>query len=135
MKREQQALELRMAGRTWLEIAETLGYADNSGPIRAVEGLLKRTLSPTVELWRALSAERLSKILQVFWPKMLAGDDNAARLCLKAVSDLRALFGTDAPIKVEVDIREEARRLARELGLDEAEVIAEAEALLKVGPV
>ncbi len=136
MKREQQALELRMAGRTWLEISLALGYADNSGPIRAVEGLLKRTLTPTVEHWRALSAERLSKILEVFWPRMVGGDEGAGKICLRAVSDLRALFGTDAPIKVQVDIQEEARRIAREMGLPEDEidkVVREAEKLLKAG--
>ena len=133
MKREQQALELRMAGHTWLSISEALGYADNSGPIRAVEGLLKRTLAPTVSQWRALSAERLSKIIQVFWPKMLAGDEGAAKICRQGVADLRALFGTDAPVEVTLNIRDEARRIAQEMGLDPEAVVAEAEALLKAG--
>ena len=133
IQRGQQALELRMAGRNWYEIADSIGYKSHASAIAAVNSILQRTLKPTTDHWRSLTAERLTKILQVFWPKMLSGDPDAAKLCLKAAADLRALLGMDAPIKVEVDIREEARRIAQEMGLDPEAVVAEAEALIKAG--
>ena len=42
-EKQQRALELRMAGRTWNEVAEALGYASHAGAINAVK-----------QSWRAL---------------------------------------------------------------------------------
>jgi hypothetical protein len=61
---------------------------------------------------------------------MLQGNERAAAIVLKAVADIRSLLGLDAPARVEVDIRSEAVRIAKELGLDPAEVLREAEAIL-----
>ena len=131
VRKQRLALELRMAGRTFFEIAKDVGYASQSGAIYAVETALAKTLQPTADHFRALTSERLMKILQVFWVKMLMGDEVGAKMCFRALADLRALLGLDAPIKVQVDIREEARRIAQEMGLDPEAVVREAEELLK----
>ena len=44
VEKQGQALELRMAGRTWREIAEALGYASHSGAIEAVRVALQKTV-------------------------------------------------------------------------------------------
>ena len=99
--RQRQALELRMAGRTWQEIADNLGYANHTGAIAAVKTALQSTLRPPADHYRALTLERLTKILQVHWPLMLQADAASTRLCLQAIGDIRQLMGMDSPAKVE----------------------------------
>ena len=99
--KQRQAVELRMAGRTWQEIADALGYADHSGAVRAVQDSLQKTLGVPSAEFRELTLERLTKILQVQWPNMLRGEVPAAKLCLQTIGDMRQLMGVDMPSKVE----------------------------------
>ena len=99
--KQRQAVELRMAGRTWQEIADALGYADHSGGVRAVQDSLQKTLGVPSAEFRELTLERLTKILQVQWPSMLRGEVPAAKLCLQTIGDMRQLMGVDMPSKVE----------------------------------
>ena len=99
--KQRQAVELRMAGRTWQEIADALGYADHSGAVRAVQDSLQKTLGVPSAEFRELTLERLTKILQVQWPSMLRGEVQAAKLCLQTIGDMRQLMGVDMPSKVE----------------------------------
>ena len=101
VEKQRQAVELRLAGRTWQEIANALGYRNHSSAIYAVESALKKTLEPASDSFRALTLERLTKVLQVFWPMMLQGDYNAAKTVMQAIGDMRKLMGTDAPTQVE----------------------------------
>lgn len=98
--RQQKAIELRMAGRTFQEIADSLGYTHSSGAYMSVQAGLKKTLQVPSDHYRALNAERLNKILQIFWlPMTRDQNEKAAVICLKAIADLRALLGLDAPVK------------------------------------
>ena len=90
-----------MAGRTWQEIAGTLGYASHAGAIAAVKTVLARTDSDYGDRFRTLTLERLTKVLQTFWPTMLRGDATAASVCLKAIKDMRDVTGVDIPARVE----------------------------------
>ena len=99
--KQRTALELRMAGRTWQEIAEHLGYANHSGAIAAVRTALSKTLQEPAENFRAMQLERLEKIIQVYWPMMLRGDIAGGNMCLKAIKDLRDMLRLDSPTKIE----------------------------------
>ena len=101
VEKQRRAVELRMAGHTWQTIADTLGYSNHSSAIRAVEAALVRTLEPASSSFRALTLERLTKVIQVFWPMMIQGDYSAARTVMQASSDIRKLLGLDSPVQVE----------------------------------
>lgn len=81
--RAHNALELRLSGRRWTDIAESLGYADESGPRKAVERLLDRTGAELVGEYRAQELARLDRVHETYWPAALAGDTDAAGLVLK----------------------------------------------------
>ena len=100
-EKQQRALELRMAGRTWNEVAETLGYASHAGAINAVKAILARSDSDYGSRFRTLTLERLTKVLQTYWPTMLRGDVPAANVCLKTITDMREVTGIDMPQRVE----------------------------------
>ena len=95
VEKQRRALELRMAGRQWAEIAKAVGYASHSGAIAAVEAALKKTLTPAVEEHRALTLERLTRILASYWPAMLQGDAQSAGICLGSIDRMRGLLGLD----------------------------------------
>lgn len=99
--KQHQAMELRLAGRTWQEIADHLGYASHTGAYEAVKVALSRSNHEAVEDYRSLTIGRLTKILQVHWPLMLQGDGNATRFCLQTIKDMRDLLGLDSPAKFE----------------------------------
>ena len=99
--RQKQAVELRMAGRTWHEIADSLGYASTSGAVAAVRAVLSRSDADYGTQFRTLTLERLTKILQTYWPAMLRGDQSSATVCLKAIKDMRDVTGIDMPARME----------------------------------
>ena len=55
--KQRKAVELRMAGRTWQEIADALGYADHSGAVRAVQDSLRKTLGAPSAEFRELTTQ------------------------------------------------------------------------------
>lgn len=128
VEKQRQALELRMAGRTYTEIAKTLHYANHAGAIAAVKTALQKTLQPTGDEFRALTLERLTKILQVHWPAMLQHDEKASILALRTIKDIRELLGLDAPQKL--DIRMAVTELAEQYGLSPEEMMRESERIL-----
>ena len=93
VEKQRMALELGMAGRRWDEIAQTVGYANHTGAIAAVKVALEKTLQEPAEHYRALTLERLTKVLQVYWPSMLNGDLQATDRILKVISEISALMG------------------------------------------
>ena len=100
-QKQQQAMELRMAGRTWQEIADHLGYASHTGAYEAVKVALSRSNHEAAEDYRSLTIGRLTKILQIHWPLMLQADNNSTRLCLQTIKDMREVLGLDSPSKFE----------------------------------
>ena len=100
-QRQHQAMELRMAGRTWQEIADHLGYKSHTGAYEAVKVALSRSNHEAAEDYRSLTIGRLTKILQVHWPLMLQADNNSTRLCLQTIKDMREVLGLDSPSKFE----------------------------------
>jgi hypothetical protein len=99
--RQLQALELRLAGATYDEIAERLGYASRSGAFNAVDSALKLTKREPAEGVRRLSAERLDRATLAIWRKVSAGDLHAIDVLLRVESRRAKLLGLDAPQQLE----------------------------------
>jgi hypothetical protein len=102
--KQRRALELRKAGRTWAEIARVVGYKNHSGAIAAVKVALEKTLKEPADHYRALTLERLTDVIRVYWGDMLNHDLRATDRVLRAIADIRALLGLDAPIQEEISI-------------------------------
>lgn len=100
--RQAKALELRLAGRTWDEIATELHYADRSGPSRAVDAVLDRHESPSVETVRKLQDARLEALYERTWPDAMAGDEKARDFALKLHDRKVKLHGANMPEKMVV---------------------------------
>jgi hypothetical protein len=76
-ERGAEALQLRMMGLTYAQIAETVGYADRAAAFNAVTDELNRQAVDGLES-RATAAAvmltRLDRLLRGLWPDASAGD-------------------------------------------------------------
>lgn len=90
-EKQRKALQLRIAGATFAEIAAQLGYADESGAYRLVDRALIETQRPPAEELRTLLTMRYERLLLALWPKATAGDVpsiNAARRIVDSLAKL-----------------------------------------------
>ena len=100
--RAARALELRMEGMKFDDIAEELGYAGRQGAYDAVSRELKAlTREPAEEVLR-LDLERLDKMWGVHYLNAQAGDAVALSSCMRIMERRARLLGLDAPSKNEV---------------------------------
>lgn len=102
--REREALRLRLAGLTYAEIAERLGYSRPASAYVAVQRALAKICPPEdVAALRQLEIQRLDQLLQSRWEKALAGDDAALDRVLRILERKARLLGLDAPEKRQVE--------------------------------
>ena len=101
-QRQRLALERRLAGETYQQIADALGYKSKCGAYKAVEGALREVTREPAEAVRELELQRLDAMLATLWPLMQKGDIQALAGCLK-ISERRAkLLGLDRSQCVDV---------------------------------
>ena len=104
----QQAIKLRMAGATINQIAEQLGYANDSGAYKAIMRELEQTaqdMGESTEAVRQLEIKRLDQMLFPIWNQVLTGDQGAIGTALKIQERRAALLGLDAPKQIEARVR------------------------------
>ena len=128
--RRARALEMRIACYTYRQIAEELEYASEQQAYEAVRDEMAKAVREPVAALREQELDRLNKMLYALWPNIEAGNQGAIQTGLRVMERRAKLLGMDAPIDYRV-VREEAQRLADELGLDRKEVMAEAEAIIR----
>jgi hypothetical protein len=95
-ERRRRAVELRLAGASYAQIAERLDYADASGPFRAVA----RSLSlgeGTADQLRELELARLDRLQEGVWPKAVAGRLQAVDAVLAIMRRRSRLLGLGRP--------------------------------------
>jgi hypothetical protein len=86
-----------MAGASFDEIAESLGYADRGGAFKAVMTALNSTLlEPAAEV-RELELKRLDRLWLAVWDLATKGDLQAVDACLRIMKRRADFEGLDAP--------------------------------------
>lgn len=108
--KQQQAVQLRMAGATLNQIASELGYASDSGAYKAIMRELEQTAhdqSESTEAVRQLEIKRLDSMLFPIWNSVLTGDLQATTTALRIQERRASLLGLDAPKQVDARIRVE----------------------------
>lgn len=134
-ERRIKALELRKAGQSYRAIGRALGisYQQALRDVTHVLDDLNAQATDTAERYRRLEVERLDALLDPLWPSAIGGHLRAQEMVLRIMERRAKLLGLDAPLQHEVLVRQQAERLAAELGLDPAEVLAEAERIVRAG--
>lgn len=106
-RRQLQALQLRIEGKSFEQIKVEVGYASRGAASNAVQAALQRWgVEPAAEL-RTLEMARLDAITDKLWPKIEAGNLGAISVYLQVAQRRARLLGLDAPaemnLKGEVD--------------------------------
>lgn len=112
------AASFRAAGLTFREIGERLG-CDPTWARTLVLKALEEAKYESAELMRTQIGLRLDALLATYTGRALQGELEAAKFVRSVIADQRQLFGTDAPIRVDVaDVTDDAVLvLAEELGV------------------
>lgn len=107
-RKQNAALQMKLAGATWQEVAEVIGYPTARQAIVAVEQSLERELAhpDSQAQLRAMAGKRLERLLRSTWPKAL-NDENPEHLqavgkAREILGDYAKLFGLNAPTEVTV---------------------------------
>jgi hypothetical protein len=102
------AVQMRLAGATWAEIAQALGYPTPRQALVSTERALVKQLDSYEdrEKMRKIAGARLERLLRSVWPKAINPDDPDHLVAVskaREVIDRHAkLFGLDAPVEVVV---------------------------------
>lgn len=103
-ERRGKAVQLRLRGATWDDIAERLDYSSRSAACKDVSRALEQHLGEVdrgvAEMRRVLLA-RLERITYAMWPDAMSGDAAAARTILRAIAQQVKLYGLDDPKRLE----------------------------------
>ncbi|MDV3215240.1 hypothetical protein [Mycobacterium avium] len=110
--RAEEAFRLRAVGRTWAEIANTLGYRGRQSAQDAVRRHLERTAPESPEAARRSASEGLRITKSVLFAELAAakqrGDSQGLVATAKAIADMiekdARLNGLHAPQRTEVDV-------------------------------
>lgn len=103
--RSNRALELKMAGATWQQIADTLHYKNQRGARAAVDTALQREqrrVGDIREEYRTMQLLRTERSMRAIWPQVIAGDLFAVDRMIKIMERQAKLLGLDAPTQVSV---------------------------------
>ena len=107
-QRGQEAIKLRMAGATIADIANQLGFSNESGAYKAIIRELERTakdMGESTEAVRQVVLKRLDQMLLTVWSDVLNGDNAAVQTALRIEERRASLLGLDAPKQIEARVR------------------------------
>lgn len=123
VEKQRQALQARIEGATYAQIAEQVGYAGTSGAEKAVKSALRKTLQEPADELRTLHFWRLEAAWRHLMPELLKGNPIAITAGVRVLERQAKLFGLDAPVRL--DVRALVRKAAERHGLsgDESRVL------------
>jgi len=104
-QRELEAIQLRLAGATFAQIAEKVGYRGPQGAQSAVKRGLARIRGKAeeiAEVLRGVEDSRYDRILRAIDPQVRQGHLGAVDRALRVSKARRELWGLDAPTKTDV---------------------------------
>ncbi|GIV22152.1 MAG: hypothetical protein KatS3mg023_3903 [Armatimonadota bacterium] len=107
--RSQQALQLRVQGYSFAQIAEQLGYKTKYAAWHAVYRALQKLPAKNAELLRDIELERTDVALRALYPKVIDGDCNAIKRWTEVIELRCRILGLFAPTKVEHGVVDDAQ--------------------------
>lgn len=95
-------MALRLAGASYKDIADALGYSDPSSAHDVIMQTLSRINFHNAKELRAIENARLDRAQQAIWAQVLDGELGAVKTFLKLAERRAKLNGLDAPQKIQV---------------------------------
>ncbi len=101
-EKTRRAMALKLAGASYAQIAQQLGYHDASGARKAVQRGMKTALQETGSELRKIHYGRLEHMLMLLWPEVNQRDLPAMTTALSVMDRMERLFGLNAAERIEV---------------------------------
>ena len=95
--RKLRAIELKMQGLNYQQIADELGYTNRGTVYKIIRDAQASRLSEAVETQRELELARLDALQAALWPDAMAGDVQASHAALKVIEARCRLLGLIRP--------------------------------------
>lgn len=104
IERAIKALDLRKAGKSYVDIGKALGISATKafGIIRSELHNLNDRKSSTAEEILRLEIERCYELIQSLWPRK--SEPRTAEVILKTIERISKFYGLDKPLKIEQSI-------------------------------
>ncbi len=103
-QRDLKAIELRLAGYTFQQMAEQMGFKDHSQAYRCWARAMASQVAENVDELRQLEDARLDALWAPMFTKAKAGNHLAVDRCLMIMARRARLWGLDAPVKRFVEV-------------------------------
>ena len=87
------AVEMRMMGSSYEEIAEILGYASKSGAWQAVNRAIDKHVETSIDLYRIDGLARLDSMQRLLWVRVNRGDVTAMRIVQSIINQRMRILG------------------------------------------
>src|SRR4051794_16459536 len=95
--RKARCVELALAGHSYDEIAQEVGYQNRGTAWRAVQDALSSTIAEAVTEYRQLELARLDALQAAHWAQAVGGSVRSADLVLRVIDRRTKLLGLDQP--------------------------------------
>lgn len=109
-ERRNKAIQLRLAGAEWEQIATSLGYAGRAAACKDVTRALQASMAEqqvSADVLRETELLRLDRLQRGLWPAAAAGDTRSADTVLRIIDKRIQLRGLNVPPDVEERLRRE----------------------------
>lgn len=93
--RKARAVELRLAGMEYAEIAREVGYANKGTAWKAANGALRERTDQMADEYLETELARLDALQAASWEDAMAGDTTAIHTVLKVMGHRMRLLGLD----------------------------------------
>lgn len=100
-ERKKNALELRLAGASYRDIAQALEVSPATALQDCKEALADIPAQQADEM-RTVELSRLDRLQRAVWPRAVKGDLQAVDRAIKIIDRRAKLFGLDAPQQVQI---------------------------------
>jgi hypothetical protein len=135
LERRQRLTACRLAGiRDQRQLARQLGCSQATvcRDLQALDAEFRRQAAADVAAEKGLELARTERLIAGLWAEASRGEPRAVGRVLDLMTHKARLLGLFAPTQVSVDdLRERAPAIAEVLGMDPAEIVAQAEQLLR----
>jgi hypothetical protein len=101
-EKTRRAMALKLAGASYMAIAQQLGYNDASAARKAVQRGMKASLQENAGELKRIHYSRLEHMLMLLWPDVNQRDLGAMSAALAVMDRMERLFGLNAADRIEV---------------------------------
>jgi len=111
-EKTRRAMALKLAGASYAQIAQTLGYHDASGARKAVQRGMKSALHETAGELKKIHYGRLEHMLMLIWPEVNQRDLPAMSAALAIMDRMEKLYALNEAQKLDIGVGRETVILA-----------------------